>query len=307
MENHQLMSVDLMEIVIFLKAASLESFSKAATELNITTSMVSKHMASLENALGFRLFERIRSRVALTPAGRSLATDWKSLYSSFLFSIEKASKEAGTSNELICIGIGSSSNSERYLVPMFNAYDSESDGTRFRVELRRNFGLVDDLLRGTFDIIFLPYFMLEKIKVYSQLDSFVTLKHPLVIGMAADHPLSHKAQITISDLKKCRIMLVKRPVMEEYENMLNRICIAAGFKPRIDSQYMDDVDSAYLNIGGDRVFITDRLYRQIQTNAAVYRDIDGTESGLLAVWRKESPRRVLDFVRFAHDFFDECG
>ena len=121
MENHQLMSIDLLEIVIFLKAASLESFSKAATELNITTSMVSKHMASLEKALDFQLFDRNRSRVSLTPAGKSLATDWTSLYGSFLFSIEKAAKIAGDSEELIRIGIGSSSNSDRFLVPMLNS------------------------------------------------------------------------------------------------------------------------------------------------------------------------------------------
>ena len=76
MNNHQLMSVDLMQIVIFLKAAELESFSKTATELGITTSMVSKHIASLEKSLNFPLFDRSRSRVTLTPAGKSLATDW---------------------------------------------------------------------------------------------------------------------------------------------------------------------------------------------------------------------------------------
>ena len=307
MENHQLMSSDLLEIVIFLKAASLESFSKAATELNITTSMVSKHMASLEKALDFQLFDRNRSRVSLTPAGKSLATDWTSLYGSFLFSIEKAAKIAGDSEELIRIGIGSSSNSDRFLVPMLNSSDAESDNISFRVELRRNFDLLGDLSRGVFDIIFLPYFLHQKILSSGQFECFVALKHPLVAGMAADHPLTQKDSITVADLRDCKIMMSKSPILAEYETMLNHLCLSEGFYPSIDMQSMNDVDSAYLNTRGNRIFIVDRLFRSLQTNATVFRDIDGTESGLLVVWRKDSSNRVLDFVRFAHGFFDECG
>lgn len=307
MENHQLMSIDLLEIVIFLKAADYESFSKAAKELGITTSMVSKHMASLENALDIRLFDRKRSRVSLTPAGRILAADWHSLYDSFLFSVEKASKEAQISAEPISIGIGSSANSDRFLVPMLNYYDAEEKKSNVRVELRRNFDLIDDLLRGMFDIIFLPYFMQERIHKESRLDSFAALLHPLVAGMAIENPLASKRSLTVSDLKECRILLAKKPSIREYEVMINDLCLEAGFKPHFDTHYMEDVDSAYLNVTGNRVFIADMLYRQIDTNAAVFRNLEGTQSGLLMVWRKDSSKKVLGFIAFAQRFLSECG
>lgn len=307
MENHELMSIDLLEIVIFLKAADSESFSKTAKELGITTSMVSKHIVSLENALGWKLFDRKSSRVYLTSAGRSLATDWRSLYDSFLFSIEKASRAAQLSEEPVCIGIGSPANSDRFLVPMLNAYDMKEEKTNVRVELRRNFDLIDDLLRGTFDIIFLPYFMLERIEKESRLDSFTALKHPLVVGMASENPLTLKETIHVSDLKQCRIILAKRPSLKEYEIMINKLCTEEGFQPRIDPQFVEDIDSAYLNVSGDRVFIADRLYRQIDTNAAVYRNLEGTQSGLLMVWKKNPSEKVLHLIHFAQQFLSECG
>jgi len=306
MDNHQLMGLDLMQIVIFLKAAELERFSKTATELGITTSMVSKHIAHLEKALGFALFDRSKSRVTLTPAGRSLATDWKSLYSSFLYSIEKAAREADRPERPICLGLGSSTNSDRFLVPLLAAYELESGKAEFRVELRRNFDLLGDLMKGVFDLIFLPLFMEERISREHNLDSFVALRHPLVVGMSSDNPLAHKKRILVSDLKQCRLMLVKQPISEEFEKMINQLCIAEGFRPTIGSE-IDDVDSAYLNTMGDQVFVTDRLYRQIQTNATLFRDIEGTESGLLAVWRKDAPKNVRDFIQYAREFFGECG
>lgn len=306
MENHEIMTVDLMQIVIFLKAAELERFSKTATALGITTSMVSKHISGLEKALGFALFDRSRSRVQLTPAGRSLATDWKSLYSSFLYSIEKAAREADAPRRPICLGLGSSTNSDRFLVPLMAAYELESGKAEYRVELRRNFELLGDLMRGTFDLIFLPMFMAEKVSREKNLDSFVALRHPLVVGMSSDNPLARKDQIRVSDLIQCRLMLVNQPISEEFEKMINKLCMAEGFRPVIGS-VIDDVDSAYLNTMGDQVFVTDRLYRQIQTNATLFRDIEGTESGLLAVWRKDSPKNVLDFIAYARTFFGECG
>ncbi|MCP8938796.1 transcriptional regulator GcvA [Alsobacter sp. SYSU M60028] len=57
-----------------LEAASRHgSFTRAAEELNLTQGAVSRQIALLESELGVRLFERVRQRVALTPAGEAYA------------------------------------------------------------------------------------------------------------------------------------------------------------------------------------------------------------------------------------------
>lgn len=63
---------DLAALQAFECAARHGNFTQAAAELNLTQSAVSRQMKSLENLLGILLFERIRKRVVLSPAGKAL-------------------------------------------------------------------------------------------------------------------------------------------------------------------------------------------------------------------------------------------
>lgn len=56
----------------FESAARLLSFTKAAAELFVTQSAVSRQVQTLEDQLGTRLFERGHRQIRLTPAGQSL-------------------------------------------------------------------------------------------------------------------------------------------------------------------------------------------------------------------------------------------
>ncbi len=60
-------------LIAFEAAARLGGFRAAALELNQTQGAISRQVAQLEGQLGVVLFERVRQRVVLTPAGRFLA------------------------------------------------------------------------------------------------------------------------------------------------------------------------------------------------------------------------------------------
>ncbi len=55
---------------MFLNVAKQGSFAAVARQLNSDPSLISRHIAALENELGFRLFERSTRRLALTEAGQ---------------------------------------------------------------------------------------------------------------------------------------------------------------------------------------------------------------------------------------------
>ncbi|WP_138933125.1 LysR substrate-binding domain-containing protein [Roseovarius arcticus] len=57
---------------VFEAAARHESFTKAADELNVTQSAVSKQVAGLEGHFGKLLFERRHKKITLTPFGREV-------------------------------------------------------------------------------------------------------------------------------------------------------------------------------------------------------------------------------------------
>lgn len=63
----------LAALEVFEACARYASFTRAAEELGITQSAVSRQVAQLEDFLGIRLFERVRRRVLITNAGKSYA------------------------------------------------------------------------------------------------------------------------------------------------------------------------------------------------------------------------------------------
>ena len=65
----------LSALTAFEAAARHESFTAAASELNVSQAAVSRRVQLLEELLGLTLFERIRQRVVLTPAGAGYARE----------------------------------------------------------------------------------------------------------------------------------------------------------------------------------------------------------------------------------------
>src|SRR5690554_3505383 len=64
--------MDIANFTAFLAVAATGSFSRAAEQLHLTQPAISKRIATLEQQLGARLFDRIGKHVGLTEAGRAL-------------------------------------------------------------------------------------------------------------------------------------------------------------------------------------------------------------------------------------------
>jgi LysR family glycine cleavage system transcriptional activator len=70
---------DLAALQAFETAARHGSFTRAAVELNLTQSAVSRQIKELEGQLGIALFERVRQRVVLSSAGERLRPEIETL------------------------------------------------------------------------------------------------------------------------------------------------------------------------------------------------------------------------------------
>src|SRR5687768_9054631 len=70
---------DIATLHAFECAARHGNFTRAAEELNLTQSAVSRQIRDLERQTGLTLFERVRQRVILSEAGRRLLPDVRRL------------------------------------------------------------------------------------------------------------------------------------------------------------------------------------------------------------------------------------
>ena len=78
------------DLLAFEAAARHASISRAAEELHLTQSAVSRQVRQLEAQLGQALFTRVRQRVVLTDAGRLYAADVRAVLQQLGAATQKA-------------------------------------------------------------------------------------------------------------------------------------------------------------------------------------------------------------------------
>ena len=78
----------------FESAARLGSFTRAAEELNLAQSAISRQVRGLEDHLGARLFDLIRQRIVLTQAGRSFVEEVRPVLANLRVSCARVSAHA---------------------------------------------------------------------------------------------------------------------------------------------------------------------------------------------------------------------
>jgi len=81
----------LTSLTVFVRVVDSGGFAAAARRLNMSTTMVSNHVQSLEGRLGVRLLNRTTRKVSLTEVGR----DYYERCAPILAELEEADRAAG--------------------------------------------------------------------------------------------------------------------------------------------------------------------------------------------------------------------
>ncbi|WGS51579.1 LysR family transcriptional regulator [Paraburkholderia sp. D15] len=132
----------------FVKVADAGSFAQAAEQLGVSTSVVTRHVSSLEKHLGIRLFQRTTRKVVLTEAGADYADGCRVVMSE----LEEVESRATTTQkevagDLRIVALGSFSLFR--LTPLFAEYQAKFPQVKLRVTLTEK---RVDLLEGGFDV-----------------------------------------------------------------------------------------------------------------------------------------------------------
>ena len=127
---------DMKTLVTFECAARHGNFTRAAEELSLTQSAVSRQVRDLEEQVGKPLFERVRGRVVITPAGDAFLKEVHQLLRQAETTMRHIT--AGAQGETVLSVNALPTFAMRWLMPRLPDFLSNHPGTRFDVTTRRD-------------------------------------------------------------------------------------------------------------------------------------------------------------------------
>ena len=196
--------MNLKNILTFLRAAELGSFTKAAQELGYTQSTVTIQIKQLENELGILLFDRIGRKISLTPTGEEFIS-----YANEIMRITLHAKAIGVKPETLRgtlrLGIIESLFIWRFsdLVPQFHrALPLISIEARSATSAE----LYHMLRQNDVDI---AYILDKKISKKDCIKSCIK-SEKIVFITSPDYPIAVQEDISLSEIVKHPLILAER-------------------------------------------------------------------------------------------------
>jgi DNA-binding transcriptional LysR family regulator len=216
--------MDIRQFRYFAAVAESLHFGEAARRLNMTQPPLSKRIAELEAALGVRLFERNSRRVALTPTGARFLPYAQTCISAFDEAV--ASVQATTPSRSRRIRVGFPLDTSRKVMGLLTG-----EVQAMRAEAKIVEAATSEqhrmLLSGELDIGILRHPYSSK-----GLWSSPPLCQTLGLVMSRTHPLAHRREIELSDLKASTLVIFPPAIAPGLYDELMTAARAGGYRPR---------------------------------------------------------------------------
>ena len=214
--------MDVTQLIYFRAVAEAGSFTRAAENLHMTQSALSKSIARLEDEIGLLLFEREGNRISLNRFGRRFLQDSEQVLGRYSDCVRAVRDMASLEKGDVRIAISR----DVFIDHIVRQFLCEQPDVSFHCYLLSPDQMRDALEKGTIDIGITTLRPASENIVWEGLytDSLEVLLPP-------DHPLSGRKEIRVGELRNERFIVTNSNYSTE--NIIENLCSAAGFTPRI--------------------------------------------------------------------------
>lgn len=235
--------LDLRRLAVFREVAETGSFSSAALALDYTQSVVSHHVAQLERELDVTLFERGKRPVRLTPAGERLHAHAGAILGAVRTAEADLRAVAGLETGTLRVGAFLSACAS-FVPAAIGAFSADHPGVAVQLDQNEPPAALPRLIAGELDIAVV---WLEPGAEADQDERMATVQiadDPYRLVLPPRHRLARRREVAVADLRGERFNVPRaRGAGLKYREMLERLCLDAGFTP--DFAYtVDDVTAA---------------------------------------------------------------
>lgn len=293
-------AMDLVDLRAFIAVAEERHFGRAAERLGVSLAQVSQRVRRLEETLKAELLIRTTRSVVVTEAGQQLLAEGKNLVAQ-MTKLERDIRHLGSGRAGI-LRLGAVGSVSRTLLPrMIKLLEQAMPSVKLKVTAGMFTPAQEQaLLDGLIDLGLL------RLPVrHASLTYRVVERDPLMLAIAASHPLASRDEVRIEDL--CREAFVTFPEMSGSivrEAVLTQ-CARAGFIPNSLVEVSDTGTMLGLVAAGIGVALVPSSAQNLSTEGVRFLDLDSTENIEIALAWQTGMRAKL--VHRALSVLDEAG
>ena len=189
------MKIDFDGVQAFVVIAELGGFSRAAAELHITQTALTRRIQKLEQYLGLKLLNRTTRRVELTPVGREFLPQARSIVTDMTRAVERLkdmSRRSAGQIVLACIP----SMTSHVLPGLIRAYAARYPDNRIRLHDGSSDEVRQAVLAGKAELG-----IAIQSETHPELAETVLFADPLVFVCRSPHPLEDEKSVRWTDMR----------------------------------------------------------------------------------------------------------
>ncbi len=294
--------MEIKDLVFFQRVVKANSISKAAEELFISQSQVSRVISSLEHELGVELFERKGHKLELTPCGKIFYEDSSSIIDLCFKAIDRVRKTHAGMRSQISFASNIEGRTEHFLSEITKSLDSD-EVYMCAAPLE---GIVRSLKNGVFSFAITVPAIRD-----SELHTEVLAEDELVLCVPDGHWASKLDSSSMADLRDERFVLAMRGYGTR--EVAEAAFSATGIAPRIVIETWDAKSSLeYVRLGMGITICRKAIANSPKCNGLKFiplsdKNLPKTSIGLS--WKEDrtlSPDEIK-FIEIARKFFTGEG
>lgn len=224
-------------LTYFQVTAESQSFSRAAEQLFITPSALSKAIRSLEAELGFPLFEKRGRNSVLTEYGKIFSEYVAQASGNIETGLRLIQERMDLSTGRINIS-GIYTMCAEYLPTRIRTFRDRHPKVTYSMQYRISSKTLEDVLTGDADLGFCGDYELDN-ELYAGIDRVLLRNEDLIVIAPKDHWLAHEPYVDFRKLGDEQF-IIYRNVNSGISYLFWELCRNAGITPQIAFEVPDD-------------------------------------------------------------------
>ena len=225
--------MELRHLRYFVAVAEAENVSRAALKLHVSQPGLSRQIRSLEDEIGFQLFERSAKSLKLTAAGKVFLAEAKSVLQHADDAVKKARAISGGTGGEINVGYAPSL-TVQILPAALRAFQGEFPHVRVTLHDLSSEEMLAQLDEKKLQVALT---VRPPAKLLRGLSFLEIVRYAMVVAVAPNHPLAKLKAITLRQAASEPLIGLNRRDYPEYHGEMKKLFAAVGRKPNFAEEH----------------------------------------------------------------------